>query len=248
MADDSPFTTGGIGHLGTLPSSWIMKNCDTVLILGSTMPWIDYYPQPGQARGVQVDINSDRIGLRYPVEIGLIGEVRATLQGLLPLLHSNPDRTFLNQAQEHVRDWNGLLERIESVPRTPLRPQMVIRAFSDLLANDAVVTLDCGANTHFAARHLRLRSDQRLISPGMLDTMAPALPYAVACQLAFPGRQVAAIAGDGWLRHAHGGAHHGGATPFADQIAHPEQPPIGERDIRAKGSGLWSLWVRAFTH
>jgi pyruvate dehydrogenase (quinone)/pyruvate decarboxylase len=197
MADDSPFTTGGIGHLGTLPSSWIMKNCDTVLILGSTMPWIDYYPQPGQARGVQVDINSDRIGLRYPVEIGLIGEVRATLQGLLPLLHSNPDRTFLNQAQEHVRDWNGLLERIESVPRTPLRPQMVIRAFSDLLANDAVVTLDCGANTHFAARHLRLRADQRLISPGMLDTMAPALPYAVACQLAFPGRQVAAIAGDG---------------------------------------------------
>jgi pyruvate dehydrogenase (quinone) len=197
MADDSPFTTGGIGHLGTLPSSWIMKNCDTVLILGSTMPWLDYYPKPGQARGVQVDINADRLGLRYPVEIGLIGEVRATLQALLPLLHANPDRSFLQQAQEHVREWNALLERIESTPRTPLRPQMVIRAFSDLLAPDAIVTLDCGANTHFAARHLRLQAEQRLISPGMLDTMAPALPYAVACQLAFPGRQTAAVAGDG---------------------------------------------------
>jgi len=197
MADDSPLTTGGIGHLGTLPSSWIMKNCDTLLILGSTMPWLDYYPKPGQARGVQVDINSDRIGLRYPVEIGLIGEVRSTIQALLPLLHSNPDQTFLNQAQEHVRDWDAVLERIESVPRSPLRPQMVIRAFSDLLSDNAIITLDCGANTHFAARHLRLRENQRLISPGMLDTMAPALPYAVACQLAFPGRQTAAIAGDG---------------------------------------------------
>ena len=197
MADDSPLTTGGIGHLGTHPSSWAMKNCDTVLILGSTMPWIDYYPDPGAARGVQVDINPDRIGLRYSVEIGLIGDVQATLRGLLPLLKRQPDRSFLTAAQERMREWNALLDRIEGTPRSPLRPQMVIRALSDLLADDAIVTLDCGANTHFAARHLRLRSAQRLVSPGMLDTMAPALPYAVAAQVAYPDRQTVGIAGDG---------------------------------------------------
>lgn len=197
MADDSPFSTGGIGHLGTAPSSWAMHHCDTVLILGSTMPWLDYYPKPGQARGVQVDINPERLGLRYPVEIGLIGDVRETLRGLLPLLRRKSNRAFLTEAQSRMREWYALLGRIESTPRSPLRPQMVIRALSDALKDDAIVTLDCGANTHFAARHLRMRAGQRLISPGMLDTMAPALPFAVACQLAFPGRQTVAIAGDG---------------------------------------------------
>ena len=95
LPDDSPYTTGGIGHLGTQPSHWAMQNCDTVLILGSTMPWIDSYPKPGQARGVQVDINADRIGLRYPTEIGLVGDVKATLQGLLPLIQRKSDRAFL---------------------------------------------------------------------------------------------------------------------------------------------------------
>jgi pyruvate dehydrogenase (quinone) len=86
LPDDSPFTTGGIGDLGTAPSSWAMKACDTVLILGSTMPWEEYYPDPGQARGVQIDRKPDRLGLRYPIEVGLTGDVKATLQGLLPLL------------------------------------------------------------------------------------------------------------------------------------------------------------------
>ena len=196
-ADDSPFSTGGIGHLGTGPSSWIMHHCDTVLILGSTMPWVDYYPKPGQARGVQVDINPDRIGLRYPVELGLIGDTQATLRGLLPLLQRKADRGFLTETQTRMRDWNAMLDRIEAKPQTPLLPQMVVRALSDALADDAIVTLDCGANSRFAARHLRLKAGQRLISPGMLVTMAPALPYAVSCQATYPGRQTVAIAGDG---------------------------------------------------
>ena len=95
LADDSPYTTGGIGHLGTLPSEQAMHECDTVLILGSTMPWVDFYPKPGQARGVQVDINPERIGLRYPVEVGLVGDVKATLQALLPMLRQKQDRSFL---------------------------------------------------------------------------------------------------------------------------------------------------------
>jgi pyruvate dehydrogenase (quinone) len=158
LPDDSPFTTGGIGDLGTAPSSWAMGNCDIVLILGSTMPWEEYYPRPGQARGVQVDLKPDRLGLRYPVEIGVVGDVKATLQGLLPLLQQQRDRAFLSEAQRRMADWNQLLDQIENTARSPLRPQMVVRTVSDLLSDDAVISLDCGANTHFAARGLRLRA------------------------------------------------------------------------------------------
>jgi len=155
LADDSPYTTGGIGHLGTQPSQWIMQNCDTLLILGSTMPWIDAYPKPGSARGVQIDINPDRIGLRYPTEVGLVGDVKATVSALLPLLPRKSERSFLTEAQSRMRDWMKILDQIERSDRSPLRPQMVVRAISDLIAPDAVISLDCGANTFFAARHLK---------------------------------------------------------------------------------------------
>jgi pyruvate dehydrogenase (quinone)/pyruvate decarboxylase len=197
LPDDSPFTTGGIGDLGTAPSSWAMKACDTVLILGSTMPWEEYYPTPGQARGVQVDLKPDRIGLRYPVEVGLTGDVKATLQGLIPLLHHKAQRSFLQEAQRRMADWNTLLQAVESTARSPLRPQMVIRALSDLMADDAVISLDCGANTHFAARCIRLKENQRLTGTGMLASMAPGVSFAIAAQLAYPRRQSIAVVGDG---------------------------------------------------
>ena len=197
LADDLPFTTGGIGHLGTAPSSWAMKNCDAVLIVGSTMPWFEYYPKPGQARGVQVDMKPDRIGLRYPVEIGLVGDAKATLAALIPLLRRQSDRGFLEEAQNRMKDWNCLLAEVETTARTPLRPQMVIKAISDLMADDAVISLDCGANTHFAARNLMLRPGQRLTGTGMMASMAPGLPFAIAGQLAYPDRQSVAIVGDG---------------------------------------------------
>src|ERR1700728_3229430 len=113
LPDDSPFTTGGIGDLGTAPSSWAMRSCDTVLILGSTMPWEEYYPKPGQARGVQVDLKPDRLGLRYPVEIGLTGDVKATLQSLEPMLSRKADRGFLDEAQARMSNWNQLLDDVE---------------------------------------------------------------------------------------------------------------------------------------
>src|SRR3984957_6728425 len=197
LADDSPLTTGGIGHLGTAPSSWAMKNCDAVLIIGSTMPWFEYYPKPGQARGVQIDMKPDRIGLRYPVEIGLVGDAKATLAALIPLLQRQSDRGFLQEAQSRMADWNRLLAEIETTAREPLRPQMVTKAVSDLIADDAVISLDCGANTHFAARNLKLRPGQRLTGTGMMASMAPGLPFAIAGQLAYPDRQSVAIVGDG---------------------------------------------------
>lgn len=197
LPDDSPFTTGGIGDLGTAPSSWAMQSCDTVLILGSTMPWEEYYPKPGQARGVQVDLKPDRLGLRYPVEIGLTGDVKATLQGLLPLLTRQTDRGFLQEAQRRMADWNQLVDRVVTTARAPLRPQMVVRTLSDLLPDNAVISLDCGANTHFAARCLQLKAGQRLTGTGMLATMAPGLPYAIAAKLAYPDRPSVAVVGDG---------------------------------------------------
>ncbi|SDR51437.1 pyruvate oxidase [Paraburkholderia fungorum] len=198
IPDDSPFSTGGIGHLGTVPSEEAMHRCDTVLILGSTMPWVDSYPKPGTARGVQVDIKAERIGLRYPVEVCLVGDTKETLRALLPLLHQKDD-TFLREIQAQVTQWNALLDQVASSERTPIRPQRVIRAISDTLAADAIVCLDCGANTHFAARFLTLRREQQLVATGMLATMAPGLPFAIAAQLANPGRQVVAIVGDGGL-------------------------------------------------
>ncbi len=197
LPDDSPYTTGGIGHLGTVPSEQAMHGCDTLLILGSTMPWVDFYPKPGQARAVQVDINPERIGSRYPVEVGLVGDVQATLDVLLPMLRRNPDRGFLTTAQDGMRAWNGLLRQVRETERTPLRPQMVIGMLSDALAPDAVISLDCGANTHFAARGLMLKEQQQLTGTGLLATMAPGLPYAIAASLAYPGRQSVAVVGDG---------------------------------------------------
>ena len=142
-------------------------------------------------------MKSDRIGLRYPVEIGLVGDAKATLAALIPLLQRQSDRGFLQEAQGRMATWNRLLGEIETTSRAPLRPQMVIKAISDLMADDAVISLDCGANTHFAARNLMLRPGQRLTGTGMMASMAPGLPFAIAGQLAYPGRQSVAIVGDG---------------------------------------------------
>jgi pyruvate dehydrogenase (quinone) len=196
LADDSPFTTGGIGNLGTAPSSWAMKNCDTVLIVGSTMPWFEYYPDPGQARGVQIDMKPDRVGLRYPVEIGLVGDAKATLAALVPLLQRQSTAAFFRRRKAAWRIGIVCWPKSKRLPECRC-PQMVIKAVSDLIADDAVISLDCGANTHFAARNLILRSGQRLTGTGMMASMAPGLPFAIAGQLAYPDRQSVAIVGDG---------------------------------------------------
>jgi pyruvate dehydrogenase (quinone)/pyruvate decarboxylase len=196
LPDDSPYTTGGIGHLGTAPSEYIMHACDTLLILGSTMPWVNAYPKPGQARAIQVDLKPEHIGIRYPVEISLVSDVKATVAALLPLINAK-DAAFLREAQSRMRDWRALLDRVCATARTPLRPQMVMRELSAQLAPDAVISLDCGANTHFAARIIELKAGQKLTGTGMLATMAPGLPFAIAAQLAFPKRQSVAVVGDG---------------------------------------------------
>ncbi len=196
LADDSPYTTGGIGHLGTAPSEFIMHTCDTLLILGSTMPWVNSYPKPGQARAIQIDLKPEHIGIRYPVEVALVSDVKATVEALLPMVIAK-DAAFLHDVQSRMRDWRGLLDRVCATMRSPLRPQMVMRELSNQLAPNAVISLDCGANTHFAARIIELKEQQSLTGTGMLATMAPGLPFAIAAQLAFSDRQSVAVVGDG---------------------------------------------------
>lgn len=197
LPDDSPFSTGGIGHLGTLPSRQMMQECDTLLILGSSMPYADFYPKPGQARCVQIDRDPRRISLRYPAEVGLTGDVKTTLTALLPRLRRQTDRSFLKLAQERMSEWRALLSKVEQRRNVPMKPQFVVARLNKLLADDAMVSLDCGAVTVFSARHLQFREGQQMAIAGNLATMAPALPYAIAAQLAYPGRQSIAIVGDG---------------------------------------------------
>jgi pyruvate dehydrogenase (quinone)/pyruvate decarboxylase len=173
-----------------------MHACDTLLILGSTMPWVNAYPKPGQARAIQVDLKAEHIGIRYPVEVPLVSDVKATVAALLPLINAK-DSAILSDAQNRMRDWRALLDRVCATARSPLRPQMVMRELSNQLAEDAVISLDCGANTHFAARIIELKEQQSLTGTGMLATMAPGLPFAIAAQLAFPKRQSVAVVGDG---------------------------------------------------
>ncbi|MCF6121797.1 MULTISPECIES: thiamine pyrophosphate-dependent enzyme [Mesorhizobium] len=197
LPDDHPYTTGGIGILGTLASQEAMESCDAVLIVGSTFPYIEYYPQPGQARGVQIDCDAQRIGLRFPVEAGLVGDAAETLRALNQRLTQKPSDEFLHRSQETMRKWREMMRQSEDMQAQPLKPQAIARAFGQRLADDTVLATDSGQNTELAARHVDLRSGQAFGVSGSLASMACGLAYAIAAGIAFPGRPIAAIVGDG---------------------------------------------------
>lgn len=199
IPDDSPFSTGGIGLLGTKPSQEALEGCDTLLIAGSTFPYIEYYPEPGQARAVQIDIDPKRIGLRYPVEAGLVGDTAKVLQALLPRLDYREDRSFLEQAQVGMREWNELMLERGTRQDKPMKPEVVAHELNKLLSDDAIVATDSGTITTWIARHLVMRGNMMFSCSGNLATMACGLPYAIAAAVAHPGRQVVAFVGDGGL-------------------------------------------------
>jgi pyruvate dehydrogenase (quinone) len=192
-------TLGGIGLLGTRPSHEAFEECDTLLIVGSTFPYVEYYPKPGQARGVQIDRDATRIGLRFPVEVGLIGDARRTLRILNARLKAHANREFLERCQRRKREWLDLLERSLDNGTGRLTPGKLAREVGRRLADDALVAWDSGHNTGVLARYMQARAGQRFSGSGMLATMACAVPYAVAAALANPGRQVVAFAGDGGM-------------------------------------------------
>jgi pyruvate dehydrogenase (quinone) len=197
VPDESPYTTGGIGLLGTQPSQEAINNCDTLLIVGSSFPYEAYYPTPGQARGVQIDIDPARIGLRYPVEVGLVGSSSDTLRALIPRLERKEDRAFLQSAQQNMGEWWELLEERGTSREMPLKPQVVAHELGMLLTDDAIVAADSGTAPTWLARHWKLRDGQLFTVSGNLATMACGLPYAIGAQVAFPDRQVVAFVGDG---------------------------------------------------
>jgi pyruvate dehydrogenase (quinone) len=197
VPDDSPFTTGGIGLLGTAPSQDAMRACDTLVITGTSFPYMEFYPEPGQARCVQIDLDPARIGLRYPPDVGLVGDCKRVLEALLPMIERKDDRSFLEEAQKGMEKWKELLRDRGTWKDKPLKPQVVAYHLDKFLADDAIVTTDCGTVTSLAARYVTIRDRMMFSSSGMLATMGNGLPYSVAAAVAHPGRQVVCLSGDG---------------------------------------------------
>lgn len=197
VPDDSPFTTGQVGLLGTAPSQEALETCDTLLIAGSTFPYIEYYPKPGQARAVQIDIDAARIGLRYPVEAGLVGDCGLALDILTERVRRHDDRSFLKTAQAGKAEWMKLMEERGTRPDLPMKPQVVAWELGKRLSDTAIVACDSGTIATWWARQIPARRGQMHSLSGNLATMAPGVPYAIAAQLAHPGRQVVAYVGDG---------------------------------------------------
>jgi pyruvate dehydrogenase (quinone) len=199
MADTHPHCTGGVGLLGTAPSETALQSCDTLLIVGSSFPYIEHYPKPGSAEAVQIDRDAARIGLRYPVEVGLVGDAGPTLRALLPLLEQASDRTFLEEAQKGVIEWRERMRAQAEQRDTPMKPQVVAYELNKLLREDAVIATDSGTNTSWCARYLDIRGSMMFSVSGNLASMACGLPYAISAALAYPERQVVAFVGDGGL-------------------------------------------------
>lgn len=197
VPDDSPFTTGGIGLLGTRPSQEAIEACDTLFLIGTSFPYIEFMPKPGQARAIQLDIDPVRIGLRYPVEVGLVGDSKETLLHLLPLLQRQQDRRFLEKAQQGMQAWVDLMEERGTRQEMPMKPQVVARALGQRLPSNAIVSCDSGTNTTWWARHIPVKRGQLHSVSGNLASMACGLPYAMAAQVAHPERLCVAFVGDG---------------------------------------------------
>jgi pyruvate dehydrogenase (quinone) len=200
VPDDLPFVTGSIGLLGTKPSDDMMEGCDTLLMVGTGFPYVEWLPKPGQARGVQIDIDARRIGIRYPNEVNLVGDSQATLRELIRHLRRKEDRSWREQIEKDVAHWWRLLAERAHVAAQPINPQLVFHELSERLPDRAILLADSGSATNWWARHLRLRRGMDAALSGTLATMCPAVPYALAAKLEFPDRPVIACLGDGAMQ------------------------------------------------
>jgi pyruvate dehydrogenase (quinone)/pyruvate oxidase len=197
VPDDSEYTTGGIGLLGTRPSQEAIEHCDTLLMVGTSFPYIEFLPKPGQARGVQIELDPMRIGLRYPVEVGLVGDSRRTLRALVPMLQRHDDRSFLEKAQKNMAEWRKLMDTHATSSNVPMKPQVIASEVGRHLRSDAIVCCDSGTVATWWARYIGVKRGQMHSVSGTLASMACSLSYAMAAQIAYPDRQVVAFTGDG---------------------------------------------------
>ncbi len=197
VPDSSVYTTGTIGLLGTAPSQEAMENCDTLLMVGTSFPYLEYLPKPGNAKGVQIELDPKRIGLRFPVEVGLVGDSRRVLRELLPRLKRRENRSFLEKAQKGMEDWQKVMRDRASRRDVPMKPQVIAHELGQRLRNDAIVSCDSGTIATWWARHIPVKAGQMHSLSGNLASMANGLPYTIAAQIAYPERQCVAFVGDG---------------------------------------------------
>lgn len=195
VPDDSPYTTGGIGLLGTKPSEDLMDEIDTLFMVGTNFPYTKHLPSG--ARVAQVEADPARAGARIATQVPVVGDARETLRGLLPLLKQRSDTSFLNKYQKETDTWRKNMTALENADREPIAPEYLMSAVNETAAGDAILTCDSGTIATWAARHWIIRGDRRFYLSGNLATMAPGMPYAIGIQHAFPGRQVIAFVGDG---------------------------------------------------
>jgi pyruvate dehydrogenase (quinone) len=197
VPDDSPYTTGTIGLLGTRPSQEAMESCDTLLMVGTSFPYLEYLPKPGDAKGIQIELDPKRIGLRFPVDVGLVGDSRRVLRELLPRLKRKENRSFLEKAQKGMEDWRKVMKERATRRDVPMKPQVIAHELGQRLSDNAIVSCDSGTIATWWARHIPVKAGQMHSLSGNLASMANGLPYTIAAQIAYPNRQCVAFVGDG---------------------------------------------------
>ena len=200
LPDDLPFVTGCIGLLGTRPSSDMMNECDTLLIVGSGFPWSEFLPKNGAARAVQIDIDPAMLSLRYPCEANLHGSAAETLRLLLPMIERKTDRSWSESIEQSLKDWWGTLEARAMTAAHPVNPQRVVWEMSPHLPVNAIVTSDSGSCANWYARDYRVKRGQLASLSGGLASMGAAVPYAIGAKFAHPDRPVVALVGDGAMQ------------------------------------------------
>ena len=200
VPDDYPFVTGPIGLLGSKPSWDMMMDCDTLLMVGSSFPYSEFLPEPGQARGIQIDIDGRMLSIRYPMEVNLVGDSAETLRALLPLLRRKTSRGWRERIEQGVADWWQTLEGRAMIDANPINPQRVFWELSPRLPDECILSCDSGSAASWYARDLKMRRGMMASLSGTLATMGPAVPYAVAAKFCHPDRVVIGIAGDGAMQ------------------------------------------------
>ncbi|MFS0827542.1 thiamine pyrophosphate-requiring protein [Pseudomonas phoenicis] len=200
LPDDLPWVTGSIGLLGTEPSSLLMEECDTLLMIGSGFPYAEFLPKEGQARGVQIDISPGMLSLRYPMEVSLTGDAADTLAALLPLLERKTDRKWQQKIERARAAWDKKLDKRAMVSAEPINPQRVVHELSSQLPDASIITSDSGSCANWFARDLKIREGMMCSLSGGLASMGAAVPYAIAAKFAHPERPVIALVGDGAMQ------------------------------------------------
>ena len=200
LPDDLPYVTGSIGLLGTKPSWTMMQECDTLLMVGSSFPYSEFLPEEGNARGVQIDIDGKMLGIRYPMEVNLVGDSAETLRALLPRLARKDDRSWREQIEGEISEWWELISDRAQLAADPINPQLVFQELSDRLPDGAIISSDSGSAANWYARDIKLREGMMASLSGTLATMGPGVPYAIAAKFAYPSRPVFALVGDGAMQ------------------------------------------------